>query len=50
MRDLTEEMWPCNHIPEAIIGDWGALQSHKADKLVSMLSIRIDSFCPIAAT
>ena len=30
MKDLTEEMWPCHHVPEAIICDWGELKSHKA--------------------
>lgn len=44
--EITEEMWPCHHVPAAIIGDRGELESHMADNLVSMLGIRIENTPP----
>ncbi len=44
--EITEEMWPCHHVPAVLLGDRGELESHKADSLVSMLGIRVDSAPP----
>lgn len=44
--EITEEMWPCHHVPSVILGDRGELESHKADNLVSMLGIRVDNAPP----
>ncbi len=43
--EITEDQWPCHHLPDRYIGDRGELLSHKADALVSELGVRIDS-CP----
>ena len=44
--EITEEMWPCHHVPAVLLGDRGELESHKADNLVSMLGIRVDNAPP----
>lgn len=44
--EITEEMWPCHHIPSVLLGDRGELESHKADNLASMLGIRVENAPP----
>ena len=44
--EITEEMWPCHHVPAVLLGDRGELESHRADNLVSMLGIRVDNAPP----
>ena len=44
--EITEEMWPCHHVPAVLLGDRGELESKKADNLVSMLGIRVDNAPP----
>ncbi len=44
--EITEEMWPCHHVPAVLLGDRGELESHNADNLVSMLGIRVDNAPP----
>lgn len=44
--EITEEMWPCHHVPAVLMGDRGELESHNADRLVSMLGIRVDNAPP----
>ncbi len=44
--EITEEQWPCHHVPAVLLGDRGELESHKADNLVSMLGIRVDNAPP----
>ena len=46
---ITEEEWPCHHIPSAILGDRGEMESRNADNLVSMLGIRIENTPPYRA-
>lgn len=46
---IREEEWPCRHIPGAILGDRGELESKSADNLVSMLGIRIENAPPYRA-
>lgn len=46
---ITEEEWPCRHIPSAILGDRGEMESRNADNLVSMLGIRIENAPPYRA-
>jgi Integrase core domain/Mu transposase, C-terminal len=40
---ITEEQWPCQHLPEAIIGDRGEILSSKIDPLVANLNIRVEN-------
>ena len=44
--EITEDMWPCHHVPAVLLGDRGELESHMADNLVSMLGIRVDNAPP----
>lgn len=44
--EITEEMWPCHHVPSVLLGDRGELESHKADSLVTMLGIRVENAPP----
>ena len=44
--EITEEMWPCHHVPTVLLGDRGELESHKADGLVTMLGVRVENAPP----
>lgn len=44
--EITEDQWPCHHVPAVLLGDRGELESHDADRLVSMLGIRVDNAPP----
>ena len=44
--EITEEMWPCHHVPSVLLGDRGELESHKADNLATMLGIRVENAPP----
>ncbi len=46
---IAEEEWPCHHIPVAILGDRGEMESKNADNLVSMLGVRIENAPPYRA-
>ena len=46
---ITEDEWPCCHIPTAILGDRGEMESRLADNLVQMLGIRIENAPPYRA-
>lgn len=46
---IMDEEWPCHHIPAAILGDRGEMESKNADNLVSMLGIRIENAPPYRA-
>ncbi len=41
--NISQEDWPCNHIPLAILGDRGEMESRHADTLVNGLGIRIEN-------
>ena len=47
--NITGEEWPCHHIPSAILGDRGEMESRNADNLVSMLGIRVENTPPYHA-
>lgn len=47
--EITEDEWPCHHIPTAILGDRGEMESRLADNLVQMLGIRIENAPPYRA-
>ena len=44
--EITEDQWPCHHVPSILLGDRGELESHKADNLVTMLGIQVDNAPP----
>lgn len=43
---ITEEDWPCMHLPSIILGDRGEMESRMADTLVSQLGITIENAPP----
>ena len=47
--EITEDEWPCHHIPTAILGDRGEMESRLADNLVQMLGVRIENAPPYRA-
>lgn len=43
---ITEEEWPCHHIPDAILGDRGELESRMVEVLIANLNVRIENAAP----
>ena len=43
---ISEEEWPCMHIPNAIVGDRGEMETATADLLVKSLGIRLEIMPP----
>ena len=41
--NITEDEWPCRHVPAVLRGDRGELESRNADNLANMLGIRIEN-------
>jgi hypothetical protein len=46
---ITEDEWPCRHVPAAMLGDRGEMESRNADNLVNMLGVRIVNAPPYRA-
>ena len=44
--EISEEDWPCHHIPRALVGDRGEMESVSADLLVNQLNMRIENTPP----
>jgi hypothetical protein len=47
--EITENEWPCHHVPASLLGDRGELESKNADTLVNMFGIRIINAPPYRA-
>lgn len=47
--EIEESQWPCRHVPAALLGDRGEMESKNADNLVNMLGIRIVNAPPYRA-
>lgn len=39
--NITEDEWPCHHLPQALVADRGEVESTKADVLANSLGIQI---------
>ncbi|WP_239005453.1 Mu transposase C-terminal domain-containing protein [Gloeothece citriformis] len=46
---ITEEQWPCHHIPESILGDRGELAGMTVETMIPNLFIRIENAAPYRA-
>lgn len=46
---ITEEEWPCHHLPECILGDRGELAGMTAETMIPNLFIRIENAAPYRA-
>jgi hypothetical protein len=44
--EITEDQWPCHHLPFALIGDRGELESAHGERLANRLGIQIDNTPP----
>lgn len=44
--EITQSDWPCHHIPGALIGDRGEMESVSADLLVNQLGMRLENTPP----
>lgn len=44
--DITEEQWPCKHLPEIIIADRGEFEGYSVENLINNLNVRIENTSP----
>ena len=44
--EISNEDWPCHHIPEAILGDRGEMESKSVETLINSLNVRIENAPP----
>ena len=44
--EISEEQWPCHHVPFSLLGDRGELESENANRLVEELGIRVSNTPP----
>jgi hypothetical protein len=44
--DITAEQWPCQHLPNAIIGDRGEMEGYAVEKIINSLGITIQNTPP----
>jgi putative transposase len=47
--EITDEMWPCHHLPEAILADRSEFEGYDADNLVGSLGVSIHNTPPYRA-
>ena len=40
---ITDEEWPCRHIPDTILADRGEMESKSVETLINVLNIRVDN-------
>jgi hypothetical protein len=43
---ITEEDWACHHLPDAILGDRGEMESRMVETLIANLNVRIENAAP----
>ena len=44
--EITQDQWPCHHVPFSLIGDRGELESAHGERLANRLGIQIDNTPP----
>ncbi|MBD2359780.1 DDE-type integrase/transposase/recombinase [Anabaena minutissima FACHB-250] len=47
--EISEDEWPCRHIPDSILGDRGELAGMKVETLIPNLDVRIENAAPYRA-
>jgi len=40
---ITEEQWPCRHIPDTILADRGEMEGKSVETLINSLNVRVDN-------
>jgi hypothetical protein len=43
---ITEEQWPCKHLPEIIIADRGEFEGYSVENLINNLNVKIENTSP----
>jgi hypothetical protein len=46
---MSEEEWPCHHIPKCVLGDRGELLGMTSDTMIANLGIRVENAAPYRA-
>ncbi|MEG0308344.1 MAG: DDE-type integrase/transposase/recombinase [Clostridium sp.] len=44
--DITDDQWPCKHLPEIIIADRGEFEGYSVENLINNLSVKIENTSP----
>ncbi|MDD6770604.1 transposase, partial [Inconstantimicrobium porci] len=44
--EITEEQWPCKHLPEIIIADRGEFEGYNVENLINNLNVKIENTSP----
>jgi len=44
--EISEEQWPCKHLPEIIIADRGEFEGYSVENLINNLNIKIENTSP----
>ena len=44
--EISEEQWPCRHLPEIIIADRGEFEGYNVENLINNLNIKIENTSP----
>lgn len=47
--EITDDEWPCRHIPNAILGDRGEMESKSVETLINALNVRVENAPPYRA-
>ncbi|MEA4961583.1 hypothetical protein [Lutispora sp.] len=46
---ISDEMWPCNYIPQTILADRGEIESKNIDRLIETLHVKVQNTPPYRA-
>jgi hypothetical protein len=47
--EITDGEWPCRHVPNAILGDRGEMESKSVETLINALNVRVENAPPYRA-
>ena len=47
--EIADDEWPCRHVPSAILGDRGEMESKAVETLVNALNVRVENAPPYRA-
>lgn len=47
--EITEEEWPCHHLPDALLADRGEMEGRLVETLINSLHVRIENTPPYRA-
>ena len=47
--EIADDEWPCRHVPSAILGDRGEMESKAVETLINALNVRVENAPPYRA-